>query len=553
VIPLGEKFKKAIGVEGKFVDTVWPMIQYCFANIYIGGGGYIISMYFTAFLTNVVGMELKHATFIVMIATVWDGINDPLMGIVTDRTRSKYGRHRRYLLWSIPPLVIAYTMLWNSFGLDANEHPTVCIMYYAFAYILYKTAYTMVDVPHTAMLPTLAPEYNKRTQYTSVSYIFNSVGMIPSYIILLIMLSVFGSGDQLSEASKTPFLLTGIVLSIVYACAIFATFKTVKEPSSLNDKVPPLDLKFAINEYVQVFRSKAFRDYFSMSFFWQMARSFYSTTSVYFITYLANLYKYYPLYNTFAGVFESLAFPLNYALTMKKGKSKCGAVVTPFMIIGLGLLLFVKTGSPDGKSSLLPLILMILGGAVLYPFGMSGLGFVGNNVLPDLTDVDELITGRRREGVIGTFNTMVKQVTGGIMTFVVGVVLDNFGLVTGNKGVYIEQTDAALMGIRICVSVLPMVSAIIAYILLKRFKMTKDDHTMIRAAIATKHKYGTVTLTDYERERCELLTGYKLENTWLGKDNNEAEKYTLETNENGEYIILLELEEIKQKQLAEAE
>ena len=550
---MGEKFKKAIGVEGKFVDTVWPMIQYCFANIYIGGGGYIISMYFTAFLTNVVGMELKHATFIVMIATVWDGINDPLMGIVTDRTRSKYGRHRRYLLWSIPPLVIAYTMLWNSFGLDANEHPTVCIMYYAFAYILYKTAYTMVDVPHTAMLPTLAPEYNKRTQYTSVSYIFNSVGMIPSYIILLIMLSVFGSGDQLSEASKTPFLLTGIVLSIVYACAIFATFKTVKEPSSLNDKVPPLDLKFAINEYVQVFRSKAFRDYFSMSFFWQMARSFYSTTSVYFITYLANLYKYYPLYNTFAGVFESLAFPLNYALTMKKGKSKCGAVVTPFMIIGLGLLLFVKTGSPDGKSSLLPLILMILGGAVLYPFGMSGLGFVGNNVLPDLTDVDELITGRRREGVIGTFNTMVKQVTGGIMTFVVGVVLDNFGLVTGNKGVYIEQTDAALMGIRICVSVLPMVSAIIAYILLKRFKMTKDDHTMIRAAIATKHKYGTVTLTDYERERCELLTGYKLENTWLGKDNNEAEKYTLETNENGEYIILLELEEIKQKQLAEAE
>ncbi|MBE6800459.1 MAG: MFS transporter [Ruminococcaceae bacterium] len=407
---MGERFKKAIGVEGRFVDTVWPMIQYCFANIYLGGGGYIISMYFTVFLTNVVGMDLQHATFIIMIATVWDGINDPLMGIITDRTRSKYGRHRRYLLWSIPPLVIAYSMLWNSFGLDAKEHPTACVMYYAFAYILYKTAYTMVDVPHTAMLPTLAPEYNKRTQYTSVSYIFNSVGMIPSYIILLIFLSAFGSSGALSKESKMPFMLTGVVLSIVYACAIFATFKTVKEPSSLNDKPPKLDLRFAIDEYVQVFRSKAFRDYFSMSFFWQMARSFYSTSSIYFITYLANLYKYYPIYNTFAGVFESLAFPLNYALTMKKGKSKCGAVVTPFMIIGLGLLLFVKTGSPEGNSSIVPLVLMILGGAVLYPFGMSGLGFVGNNVLPDLTDVDELITGRRREGVISTCNTMVKQI-----------------------------------------------------------------------------------------------------------------------------------------------
>ncbi len=550
---MGERFKKAIGVEGKFFDTVKPMVQYCFANIFMGGGGYIISMYFTAFLTNVVGMELKYATFIVMIATVWDGVNDPLMGIITDRTRSKYGRHRRYLLWSIPPLIVSYTMLWNSFGLNANEHPTICVMYYAFAYILYKTAYTMVDVPHTAMLPTLAPEYNKRTQYTSVSYIFNSTGMIPSYIILLILLSVFGSSDSLSEASKTPFLLTGIILSIVYACSIFATFKTCKEPSSLNEKLPPLDLKFAINEYVQVFRSKAFRDYFSMSFFWQMARSFYSTTSVYFITYLANLYKYYPIYNTFAGVFESLAFPLNYALTMKKGKSKCGAVVTPFMIIGLGLLLFVKVGGSEGHSSMLPLILMILGGAVLYPFGMSGLGFVGNNVLPDLTDVDELITGRRREGVIGTFNTMVKQVTGGVMTFVVGIVLDSFGLVTGNKGEFIQQTDAALMGIRVCVSILPMISAVIAYILLKRFKMTKDDHTMIRAAIATKHKYGSVTLTDYEKERCELLTGYKLENTWLGKDNDETQGHTLETDENGKYLILIEKEAEIKRLIEEAE
>ena len=529
------------------------MIQYCFANIFMGGGGYIISMYFSVFLTNVVGMKLRHATFIMMIATIWDGINDPIMGIVTDRTRSKYGRHRRYLLLSIPPLIVSYIMMWNSFGLDGKEHPGVCIAYYAFAYILYKTAYTMVDVPHTAMLPTLAPEYNKRTQYTSVSYIFNSVGMVPSYIILLIFLSVFGSSGELSEASKMPFLVTGIVLAVVYACSIFATFKTCKEPSSLDAKLPPLDIKSAIDEYVQVFRNKSFRDYFSMSFFWQMARSFYSTTNVYYITYLVNLYKYYPLFNTFAGIFESLAFPLNYALTMKKGKSKCGAIVTPFMIIGLGIALFVKP-AVEGTSSYFPtLVLMILGGAILYPFGMSGLGFVGNNVLPDLTDVDELITGRRREGVIGTFNTMVKQVTGGVMSFLVGSMLDGFGLVTGNKGVYIEQTETALMGIRICVSLLPMISALIAWLLLRRFKMTKDDHTMIRAAIATKHKYGSVTLTEYEKERCELLSGYKLEKTWLGKDNDETENHTLEIDEYGNYIILVEKEIELKKLLAEAE
>lgn len=546
---MGKKIKKAIGIEGKFFDTVWPMIQYCFANIFLGGGGYIINMYFIVFLTNVVGMEIRYATFIAMLAVIWDGINDPLMGMITDRTRSKYGKHRRYILWSIPLIVISFIMMWNAYGLDAQNHPHICVAYYTFSYILYKTAYTMVDVPHIAMLPTLAPEYNKRTQYTSVSYIFNSVGMVPSYIILLILFAVFNTTDGLSKDSKAPFLWAGIILSVIYIAAVFATFKTVKEPSSLNEQLPKFDLKFAVDEYIQVFRNKTFRDYFAMSFFWNMARSFYSTTCVFYITYLANLYKYYPIYNAFSGVSETLAFPLNYALTIKKGKSKCAYVVTPLMLLGLFILLLVQPVK-QGESGTLSLVLMILGGAVFYPFGMSGIGFTCNNVLPDITDIDELITGRRREGVITTFNTTIKQVIGGIMAFVVGNILDAFGLVTGNEGVYIEQTETALWGVRVCVGILPFICACLSFILLRRFKMTKDDHTMIRAAIATKHKYGSVSLTPEQIERFELLSGYKLDETWLGKNGN-TDEHTLALDENGNYTILVEQEKAN-KELLEA-
>ena len=539
---MGEKIKKAIGIEGTFKESVVPMINYCYTNIFLGGAGYIISMYFSIFLTKVVGLDIRYAGFITMIAVVWDGINDPIMGIITDRTRSKYGRHRAYLKWGIPLVFVSYIMLWNSFGLDGENHPYLTVAYFVFAYVLYKTAYTIITVPHTAMLPELAPEYNKRTQYTSVSYIFNSCGMIPSYIILLVLLSMFGFSNGLTRDSKMPFLIAGIALATMYSIAIYGTFKLVKEPSSLDMKNEPLDLKAAIKEYILVFKSRSFRQYFGVSFFWETARSFYSTTYIYYVTFLANQYKYYPIFNTFAGVFESLAFPLNYALTMKHGKKKCGTIVTPFMILGLAIGLVVQASQPGTPKATYMLVLMLLG-VTSYPFGMSGIGFVCNNVFPDLTDVDELITGRRREGVVSTCNTMVKQVTGGINTFIVTLILGGFGLDTKSEATeFVEQSDTAIFGIRLCVALIPMICALISYILLRRFEMTKDDHTMIRAAIATKHKYGSVTLTAEEKARCETLSGQKLENTWLGRDNDESQGHTLDRDEKGNYIILIEKE-----------
>lgn len=548
---MGEKFKKAIGVEGKFSDTVLPMIYYCFTNIFLGGAGYIIANYFSIFLTRVVGLDIQFAGFITMIAVVWDGINDPLMGIITDRTRSKYGKHRAYLKWGIPFVFVSYILLWNSFGLDGAKHPYMTVVYFVIVYVLYKTAYTVIAVPHTAMLPELAPEYNKRTQYTSVSYIFNSCGMIPSYIILLIMLSVFGFSDGLTKDAKMPFLVTGIILAVMYSVSIYGTFKLVKEPSSLGMEREPLDLKAAINEYILVFKSRSFRQYFGVSFFWETARSFYSTTYIYYVTFLANQYKFYPIFNTIAGIFESAAFPLNYALTMKHGKKKCGTIVTPFMILGLAVGLVVQASQPGTPKSTFMLILMIVG-VILYPFGMSGIGFVCNNVFPDLTDVDELITGRRREGVVSTCNTMVKQVTGGINTFIVTLILGGFGLDTKSEATeFVEQPDSAIFGIRLCVALIPIICAVISYLLLRKFDMTKDDHTMIRAAVATKHKYGSVTLTPEEKERCKVLSGQKLENTWLGKDNDETQGHTLDKNENGDYIILIEAEELKKQLISD--
>lgn len=541
---MGGRIKKALGIKGDFKSTIVPMIHYSYSNMFIGGAGYIISMYFTIFLTDVVNLSLNQAGIVVMLATIWDAVTDPVMGIITDRTRSKYGKHRKYLLIGIPFLLISYALLWNSYGLNGAESPKTAMVYYVLIYMLYKTAFTIISVPHTAMLPELAPDYDLRTQYNSVGYLFNSAGMVPSFGIAVLILAIFGSNGSLTSASRAPFLVIGIVLAVFYSVSVFLTFKTTKEPSSLDIHNEKLDLKYIIREYVLVFKNKSFRQYFFMSVAYQFSTGFYANSKVYYIKYLANQYSKYAIYNAVAGVAEAAAFPLNYELTIKKGKKKCGNIVTPLMVAGLAIGLFMQQDK-GGTMSFVWMALMMLS-MLLYPFGMSGLGFVSTNIFPDITDVDELITGRRREGVISTFSTLIKKSISGVMAAMVGFTLQGFGLVTGDRvaeyeaaGALFEQSAKAILGVRICVAIIPIAAAIISLILLRNFQMTKEDHTMIRAAVAVKKKYGSVALTDEQIQRCELISGQKYEKTWLGTGNADS-MHTLERNENGEYVILLE-------------
>lgn len=542
-----QKILKLLGVKGTFKNDVIPMINYSSANITTSGAGYVISLYYMKFLTDVVNLPLAWAGLVTTVAVVWDAITDPLMGIITDRTRSKYGKHRRYILWGMPLFCLSFFMMWNGYGFDGRTETVKTFIYFTVSYMLYKTAYTIIDIPHVAMLPELAPDYNLRIQYNSVGYIFNSFGMFPSFFLASAILGSFGFSTPQAGAQK-PMFITGIILAVVYGICLYNTFRRTREKPSLDLKVEKFDFKHLLREYKYVFINKAFREYFFMSLCYNVATFFYTTTLIYYIEYVAKLPSMYTLFTTIAGAFEASSFPLNYALTIKFGKKKCGAIVTPLMIAGFAVCLLMNPTAENEGSIIWKIILMAT--AVLYPFGKSGLGYVATNILPDISDVDELITGRRREGVIGTFNTFIKKTVSGVMSSIVMFILGAFGLIVGDELKEItavdpsfQQSDSALLGVRICITFVPIVFTLISLFLLHRFQMTKKEHTLIRAAIATKHKYGSVTLSDEEIAIMEKISGQKYENTWLGKDNN-GEEHLLERNEDGEFTLLVEQEEM---------
>lgn len=547
-LPLGQRILKLLGVKGDFKSTVVPMMNYSSANITTSGAGYVVSLYFMSFLTDVVNLDMKLAGLVTTIAVVWDAITDPAMGVFTDRTRSKYGKHRRYILWGMPLLCISFVLMWNGFGFDGRERPMQAFIYFTIMYMLYKTAYTIIDIPHVAMLPELAPDYDLRVQYNSVGYIFNSFGMFPSFFLVTGILALYGFSTP-SSGSQMPMLISAIILAVVYGICLFNTFKKTREKPSLDLEVEKFDFKYLMNEYKYVLKNKAFREYFFMSLCYNIATFFYSTTLIYYIKYIAKLPSYYALFTTIAGAFEAASFPLNYGLTMKFGKKKCGSIVTPLMIAGFAVCLLMNPREGNEGSFIWVVILMLT--AVLYPFGKSGLGYVAVNILPDVTDVDELITGRRREGVIGTFNTFIKKTVSGVMSSVVMFILGGFGLAYGDTvseweaahpGQLYQQTDKAILGVRLCMAIIPIIFTLISLLLLQRFKMNKSEHTILRAAVATKHKYGAVELTEEQVKLVENISGQKYEDTWLGQNNDCLDAHTLEANEYGEYGVLLEIE-----------
>ena len=548
-----QKILKLLGVKGTFKKDVIPMMNYSSANITTSGAGYVVSLYYLKFLTDVVGLDIKLAGIVMGIAVFWDAITDPVMGIIADRTRSKFGKHRRYILWGMPLFVLSFAMMWNSYGLDGSARPTQAFIYYTVAFMLYKTAYTIIDIPHVAMLPELAPDYDLRIQYNSVGYIFNSFGMFPSFFLTSAILGIFGFNTPKAGANK-PMLIAGLILAVVYGISLFVTFKKTREKPSLDLELKKLDIAYFFKEYWYVLKNRAFRQYFFMSLAYNVATFFYTTTLIYYIEYIAKLPSMYTLFTTIAGIFEAASFPLNYALTMKFGKKKCGTIVTPLMIAGFAVCLLMNPTAENEGAIIWKILLMAT--AVLYPFGKSGLGYVATNILPDISDVDEAITGRRREGVIGTFNTFVKKTVSSAMTTIVSFILGAFGLVIGkdleawqeaHPGEVFQQSDTAILGVRICITFVPITFTLISLFLLHMFKMSKNEHSIIRAAVATKHKYGAVSLTAEEIKIVEDISGQKYEKTWLGTDNPADTAQPLVLNENGEYQVLVDIEEEMKK------
>ena len=513
----GSRILRFLGFDTAFKAALPSMIHYNWAVFLANGSFYIIGLFFIPFLTKVEGLSTAQAGLVVLCAKLCDAVTDPLMGVITDRTRSRFGRHRPYLLWGLVPSAASYFMLWTAMGLQ-NAEASVKMLYFIGAYMLFSIAYTVVVVPHTAMLPVLAPQYDLRTQYNAMRTVIDAVGTEGSFLIATLILSYTRRagtsvlGSALHAMGNTPefdptfrgrFLLMGTVLCLFFSLPLLATFFGTKEPDSRSMTVPPFSLRTFLREYRSIWSSRAFRQYFTLSFFNVIALGFVHNSSYYFLCDVAQMVSLYTITNLISQAGEVMGFPLNYVLSIRRSKQTPARIELPFIVLALLVSFFVRPGSPKF------LLILVY---IFYNFGLAGVSSVTSNILPDVTDVDEMICGERREGRIATFSTLVRKIVSGLAAAVTGFILGAFGFDASAP----TQTPTAIFGVRFTYAVLPILLILGSIVTAHRYKMQKSDHALILRAIREKHETGETSLTDGEKEICARIAGLRWEDMWIG-------------------------------------
>jgi Na+/melibiose symporter-like transporter len=148
----------------------------------------IIGAYFAIFLTDVVGMPAGVAALAIFIGGTWDYLNDPLVGHISDRARTRWGRRRPFLLFGAIPLVLIFSLMWwrppieGAFALGA---------YFTVIYLLYEIAATFVYMPYFALTPELTSDYDERTSLVTIRAFFSIFGSLVAFTVPLMIVGGF--------------------------------------------------------------------------------------------------------------------------------------------------------------------------------------------------------------------------------------------------------------------------------------------------------------------------------------------------------------------------
>ena len=412
------------------------------------------SGFITAFYTDVFGMNPAIMAGSFLFARIWDGINDPMMGIIADRSKSRFGRYRCWLL-RMPPVVAACLVL--NFTVP-NFGPTGNIIYAAITYIIMGMAFTSVDIPYWSLPAAMTSDPEERTKiFTTATLGTNLANTVGNMLIPILLVAFGGTG------SAHAYFMTALIFAVV-GCVLYLTcFGMVRE----HVEAPTEKFSFAL-AFKSLFTNKPLfcimitNLVINLAFIMKMTLNYYYTTYTLGDVKLMSLMSLITLPSILLG---TVAAPF---LTKALGKKK---TLLGLMIANLAVsAVFYLVGYHN-------ITLVLVMGALQILF--VGAAFVViSSMTADTIEYGEWKTGQRNEGVITSTRTLITKIASALVGVAVAVVLSMTGYVPN-----VEQTEHTMNAFHFVVSFLPGIVMMIGAIPMFFYTLTEERHAKIVAEL----------------------------------------------------------------------
>lgn len=417
--------------------------------------------YVMYFYQDVLRLSATFVGLILMIARVFDALNDPFMGVIVAKTRTRWGRFRP---WILTGTVLNALVLYALFAAPDLSQAGMMV-YFSIVYILWGVTYTMMDIPYWSMIPAVTSTPADRENLSVVGRTCAGVGA--ALIAMFTMLLVGALGG---DSERAGFKYVALIVSVVFVVTEIVCCAKMKESNQTEMKTATV--------------KEMFRALFSNDQAIVVVLSIVLINSALYLTsnFVIYFFKYdfggagwkgsYTLFSTIGGAAQILGMMLLYPLLRKK-LSNTGVFTLSLVLAlgGYGLLLALCLAGLSGN-----LIALCVPGVVVFACnGM--LSVLTTLFLSNSVDYGQMKTGRREESVIFSMQTFVVKAASGVAVFLTGIGLDLIGLVgdTEETGAVAAQSAGTLLGLRLMMTVLPMLVLLAALLLFRRKFILTDE------------------------------------------------------------------------------
>ncbi|MBS7329107.1 MAG: glycoside-pentoside-hexuronide (GPH):cation symporter [Lachnospiraceae bacterium] len=415
--------------------------------VYMLSASYILYYY-----QDILGVSAITMGIILLIARVFDAFNDPIMGIIVAKTRTRFGRFRPWLMiGTITNAIILYFMFAAPPSLDSKG----LVAYAAITYILWGITYTMMDIPYWSMIPAFTEGGTEREGLTTLARSCAGVGSAIITIITMICVHALGSDNE-----RAGFRWFALIVAIIFVIAITLTCTTIREKSTVNVDSPSVS---------QMFKALLSNDQAMVVVITivliNCALYITSNLLIYFFKYDFGgdtWYNSYTLFNTFGGAIQILSMMLFFPFMRK--------VLTTTQVFFTGMTMAIT-----GYATLLVLmicninnilVLFIPGFLVFTAFGL--LTVLTTVFLANTVDYGELKNSRRDESVIFSMQTFVVKLASGVSALIASICLSVFNISDNTDNVVASASFSSVLGLRMTMTLLPIVGFVIALLVFKK-------------------------------------------------------------------------------------